>query len=198
MTIGIQQFDFSVDVLKFVFWQYDQPADENIHRLIQFKSENLQSMHTDFWNNWFRDVFNLPTANSFGIAVWAYILDVPLVVDDPGTDKIGWGFGPNRKNFFEANFATAGSGAALLTLDQRRRTLLLKYRKITSTGSVTDVNKILSDIFSVDGNVYLRDNLDMTVDYVFDFPVPAWVTFVAENYNVLPTPAAVSYTLEGP
>ncbi|NIT55538.1 MAG: DUF2612 domain-containing protein, partial [Aliifodinibius sp.] len=63
------------------------------------------------------DVFNLDTANDFGLSVWSVILNTPLTVEnnEPEPDNSNWGFGNNRKNFNNGNFTAFGSSFALKT-----------------------------------------------------------------------------------
>jgi hypothetical protein len=192
----IQEFDFSVNLLRVILWQYDKA--ENLKAWLQFKQDFADSNHTDFFENWFNDVFNLETANAFGLAVWAIILEVPLLVNLPpvSVTKIGWGFGEFRENFNNGNFNTlVQNGAQLLTLDQRRIALKMRYQQLTTRGTVPEINRILIDAFGDLGTVYVRDNNDMTTDYIFEFPIPPWVTFIFEELDVFPTPSAVEANL---
>ena len=195
----IQEFDFSVDLLKFIFWQYDDPKDANISQLVRDKQAAIDTLHTDFWNDWFTNVFNIDTINNFGVSVWAFILDLPLVLDTPvPIDKIGWGFGEFHKNFNHGNFNINQSGAGALTLIQKRIALKMRYRKLTTRGTISEANQILKDFFGNIGLVFMRDNLDMSVTYVFDFEIPAWIDFLANDLDVFPTPQGVKFDLEEP
>ena len=68
-TTTIQQFNFSVDLLRVILWQYNDA--ENIENLLTRKQTFYNTAHRDFFNNWIRDVFDLRTANDFGLSVWA-------------------------------------------------------------------------------------------------------------------------------
>ncbi len=193
----IQEFDFSIDLLKFIFWQYDYPNDSNIAELVRQKQIAVDTLHAEFWDDWITNVFNIDTIDDFGVSVWAYILDLPLVLNTPvPIDKVGWGVGEYHKNFNNGNFNVNESGAGALVLAQRRIALKMRYRKLTGRGTVSDANQILSDFFGYLGLVYMRDNLDMTVTYVFDFEIPAWIEFLAFDLDVFPTPQGVSFDLE--
>ena len=192
----IQQFDFSVDLLQFIFWQYDK---SNVSALTIQKQDFLNEFNEQFWEDWFTNVFNLLTAENFGISVWSIILGLPLLTDDTPRVKVGWGVSKFRKNFgvtpgTPTNFNVNPSAASLLTEEQRRIVLLLRYRQVTSRGTIADINSIL-EIFSDEGVAFVRDNLDMSIVYVFDFEVPPWITFIQLEYNILPTPAGVGFTM---
>lgn len=89
----IQSFDFHSDLLKAILWQYEDAA--NLKALAKYKADYFEQSTIQFWRDWYRDVFNIDTANEFGLNIWARILDVPLGIDVPPSDKtkIGFGFG---------------------------------------------------------------------------------------------------------
>ncbi len=72
----IQEFDFSVNLLKAILWQYD--GSPNLKGLLDEKDAWYISNQTEFWDNWITDVFDLRTANSFGLGVWSIILNESL------------------------------------------------------------------------------------------------------------------------
>ena len=120
---AIQEFDYNIDVKQFIFWQYD---NSNVGNLTTQHSEFLEVFQNQFWEDWSIDVFNLATANDFGLSVWAIILDLPLVFEPSVTFTIGWGFGPGRKNFSNGNFTPASSALSRLTPEQRK--IILQYQ----------------------------------------------------------------------
>src|ERR1700733_14966336 len=71
----IQQFDFSVNLLQAILWQYNDAI--NLQALLEAKDSWYFNNQTQFWNHWFNNVFNLATANDFGLAVWSIILGQP-------------------------------------------------------------------------------------------------------------------------
>jgi hypothetical protein len=187
----IQQFDFNVDLLKAILWQYN--TAENLQSILEQKQSWYDASQKDFWNNWYQDVFDLNTANQFGLTVWSIILDVPIIVilDPTAPTKPTWGFGDFNKNYENGNFSRSSGGAVSLTIEQARTVLKLRYYQITSRGTVTEINSFLKSIFSSLGTVYVRDNLDMTITYVFDFQPSSQLQFVLEKYDILPRPAGV-------
>lgn len=52
-----------------------------------------------FWTNWRSAVFNLDTANSFGLMIWCQILGVPSDLVGLVANNYAWAFGEYRKNF---------------------------------------------------------------------------------------------------
>lgn len=183
----VQQFDFSVDLLRAVLWQYNDAT--GLQSLLQSKSSWYEENQRDFWENWRRDVFDLTTANDFGCAVWGVILGVPLSIGIPGSgDRDVWGFGPDNLNFENGNFGRSSSGVASLTLEQKRLVLRLRYFQLISDGSVPHTNFVLQQVF---GQGYVLDNLDMTITYVFQTELSFAVRQVLDQFDLLPRPAGV-------
>lgn len=184
-----QSFDFSVNLLAALLWQYNDAL--KLQSILESKQAWYNREYSEFWTNWYRDVFNLQTANDFGLSVWAIILNIPLTItsgDVPPTDL--WGFGPFRKNFNRAGFAPSTSGIRLTT-EQKRLVLRLRYFQLVTRGAVPEINQFLAYVFAPFGKVYVLDGLDMSMDYVFTFTPPSQLKFVLENYDVLPRPAGV-------
>lgn len=187
----VQEFDFSVDLLKALLWQHDNA--ESLKILLQRKQEWYDVNQTDFWESWYTDVFNLDTANAFGLAVWARILNVPLQVQIEGdAGKAAFGFGTNHLNFNNGNFARAKSGDQPLTLAQQRMVLKLRYFQLISRGAVPEINEWLASLFGDQGSVFVVDPGDMTfATYFFGFQPDSSLAFILEKYDLLPRPAGV-------
>ncbi|MHC5308195.1 DUF2612 domain-containing protein [Bartonella sp. LJL80] len=192
-----QKFDFSVDLLKALLWQYDDAP--RLQTLLRKKDVWYESRHRQFWQSWYADVFNLDTANDFGLSVWAIILDVPLTVGIEGSGaRTVWGMGEFNGNFsrwdgeshkFGTNFGRDGDAVIGLNLQQKRLILKLRYYQLISRGSVIEVNRFLYHLFGE--GVYVLDGLDMTFSYIFRFVPPAQTMFVLEQFDLLPRPAGV-------
>lgn len=186
---SVQQFDFSLDLMSVLPWQKD--SSPNIRALLEKKNEWYNSAHTQFWEDWHRDVFNLLTANDFGLNVWSIILDLPLYTNlnvSPDTYP-AFGFKMFGRNFDQGNFATSGNISNLLTLDERRLLLLLRWFNLESDGSMYSINTAMHRIFK--GNVYCLDNQDMTITYVFLERINDVLFTLLNQYDILPRPAGV-------
>lgn len=187
----IQSFDFSVDLLRALLWEYNDAV--NLQALLQNKQDWYNDNQASFWNNWIRDVFDMRTANEFGLRVWSIILALPLFVNTPPDplDKPTWGFGPYRRNFNRGNFSSRTGSSVNLSLESKRLALRLRYFQLTTTGAVPEVNRFLAYIFAPYGHVYLLDRYNMTQRYIFTFPIPAEMQYLFNNFDILPRPAGV-------
>jgi hypothetical protein len=187
-----QDLDFSVDLLQCLLWQYND-ADA-LQSLLTSKETWYSEAQAAFWNDWVRDVFDLRTANAFGLTVWAAILGMPLVIPSgPSIVKPNWGFGANNVGFTQGNFAAAKS-ATTLTPEEARLVLRLRYFQLTTRGAVTEVNAFLAEVFGP-GVVHCETTGGMECGYIFSTPLSAAVELVLTTFDVLPRPAGVTATI---
>jgi hypothetical protein len=196
----VQQFDFSVNLLASVLWQYNE-ADA-IQSIIQSKQDWYTTNHTEFWNDWITDVFDLRTANDFGCAVWAIILDLPLSIEYDVSDGKNWGFGPytgeslpnGAMNFDRGNFAPATVEVLPLTTDIKRLALQLRYFQLITRGDILSINAMFKRLFADYGPAYVVPNGSMALKYVFDFPISHPLLYLLNFYSLLPAPTGVAVT----
>lgn len=191
MSFQIQEFDASVNLLEALLWRHDNA--ENLTKLLDEKQTWYSTNHGGFWDDWYRDVFDIRTANSFGRSVWAIVLGVPLtkLVSYVGTGKPTWGFSTKNRNFGNGNFTQFGFTPVALPAEQQRAILQLRYLSLTGRNTIPELNRIMAYVFRNDGPVYVLDGLDMTITYVFNFEPSPFITFIINNLDLLPRPAAV-------
>lgn len=185
--MNVQAFDFSLNLLRAILWQYNDAG--RLQSLLRSKQTWYDANYSEFWTNWATDVFNLRTANDFGLSVWAVILGLPLAVvpaDDP--NKPIFGFAADDENFSNGNFAASGSIA--LTTEQKRIALRLRYYQLVGRHSVAQANRFLTDVFG-SGWGFVSDSLLMRVRYVFLIPLGPPLEFLLNEYELLPRPAGV-------
>lgn len=190
----IQTFDYSVDLMQALLWQHNDA--ERLQKLIEQKQAWYDANQEAFWDSWVVDVFDLRTANDFGLSVWSIILNQPLVVDagSDSPDKPIFGFGEYHKNFNRGNFAKSGGSIGLST-EQKRMILQLRYFQLVSRGAIPEVNAFLASIFEEMGSVYVTDGYDMTASYIFDFEPSSQLMLILEKFDLLPRPAGVELNI---
>jgi hypothetical protein len=186
----IQQFDYSVDLLRALLWQYNEAT--NLQGLLEDKKSWYDNNQSEFWSNWYRDVFDLQTANDFGLAVWSIILGQPLFVNSGPDDKPTWGFDPYYVNFERGNFSSQTGSSHRLKTETARVLLRLRYYNLTGSGTVPEINRALADVFADYGLAYLLDNHNMTQTYIFTFPLSSDLIFLFNYFDILPRPAGVA------
>ena len=191
----IQEFEYSVDLLRAVIWQYDDATA--LQSLLAAKQNWYIANQTAFWQDWYRDVFNLQTANDFGLSVWSILLGIPLFIqpfpDDP--DKLIFGFDGDGsdgccQNFDNGTFANPVNGIELST-EQKRLVLKLRYFQLVTRTDVIDVNRFMAFAFADLGPFYMLDGLDMSIVYVALFAIDPQLLNVLLTYDILPRSTGV-------
>ena len=190
----IMSIDFSVNLLQAIIWQYTEAT--NLQSILNQKNTWYGSEQTAFWSNWVTNVFDLRTANNFGLSVWSIILQQPIYINQPvGTAVPSWGFGTNNQNFTNGNFANQFGQTYPLSTETACVILQLRAYQLNSCGCVPEINRALAYIFEGFGQVWVIDNLNMSISYYFAFPIPADMMIAFQTYDILPRPAGVSLTI---
>lgn len=194
-TGQIEIFDFSVDVLRALLWEYNNA--ERLQSLMRSKQSWYDTNQTQFWEDWINNIFNLRTANEFGLAVWSIILGLPLFINSPpDPDKPTFGFGGTNGavNFDNGNFTDNNGTVYNLPLETKRIALQLRYFQLVSSGTVPETNRMLAYLFGPTGRAYLLDYGTMNQAYVFLFAVPWDLAYIFNNLDILPRPSGVGST----
>ena len=192
----IQAFDFSINLIKALLWQYNSAL--KLQSLLESKQTWYDANYEQFWNNWYDDVFNLQTANEFGLSVWAIILQLPIVVEStlPAPSRPTFGFEEYRRNFNRGNFYSGKENINILSLNDARIALLLRYYQITSRPTVTEINRVFSIVFADYGPAWVEDNLDMTITFHYAFDISSQLLEIITGNDLFMRPSAVGSTYE--
>lgn len=194
---NIQSLDFDINLGETVLWEYEEAI--NLNALRAFQQTWLDENHRDFWNDWITDVFDVRTANDFGLGVWAKILNIQLYTDpniSPSTYP-NWGFSNFGHNFFDGNFAEDGNRVLLLSTDQKRIIILMRYFSLTNNQTAPAINRRLRELFGLEVDevtprAFVIDNLDMTITYYLSLTIDQTLRLAMESLGVLPRPSAVA------
>lgn len=187
---GIQRLSYSVDLMEALLWQHNNAV--KLNALSRAKNAWYQENNGDFWTAWVRDVFDMRTANLFGLRVWSIILDLPLNFAVPINTSKSFGFGAFNANFNRRGFALDSGNSATVDLEDARLLLRLRYLQLICYPSIPEINRILKTVFSDRGGGYALDSLDMGyVTYVFGFTPGSTLASLLFQYDVLPRPAGV-------
>lgn len=88
---------YNTDVTRALRWLYNEAP--NIQSIINAKQSWYIRNHWQFWTNWEKTVFDIRTANSFGLKVWCVILGVPPSLFDFAPLDKAWAYGALRENY---------------------------------------------------------------------------------------------------
>lgn len=78
-------------------WQQNKAP--RITSIIDQKNAWYERFNIQFWEQWESSVFDLRTANPFGLAVWCIILGLPLDIFNFEPLTNAWAYGPQRGNY---------------------------------------------------------------------------------------------------
>lgn len=151
--------------------------------------------------NFYNLVWNVDTAQGFGLDVWGRIVGVGRLLQLPSNDPV-FGFTneddpPDWEPFNEGVFYPgAGSTTAYLLPDPAYRTLILTkaLSNIVATNAPS-LNQLLRNLFPGRGKAYVIDLGGMAMRFVFEFSLTPTEYAILTQSGALPHPAGVSYSV---
>ncbi|MBI1213612.1 MAG: DUF2612 domain-containing protein [Alphaproteobacteria bacterium] len=180
----ISQYANSPILLKLI-----EDFDENVSQPV-----NMQAFYDLVWN--------VDTAQGWGLDVWGRIVGVSRVLQIPSGSFMGMeGPAGASGDPFNVSPFYAGSGASenFSLTDQAFRTLILaKALANISDGSISALNQLLVSLFPGRGNCYVTDGNDMTMTYTFEFPLSEVEYAIISQSGALPKPSGVSVIVVSP
>jgi hypothetical protein len=146
------------------------------------------------------DVWNVLTAQGFGLDVWGRIVGVSRVLQVSSGEWLGFeeaGNGSVETPFNVAPFYNGASttGNYALTDDAYRTLILAKAAANITNGSIPAINQILMTLFGSSGACWCTDGQNMTMTYTFEFQLSPVQFSIVTQSGVLPRPAGVALTI---
>jgi len=151
-------------------------------------------------DEWVQQVWDIDTAEGWGLDVWGRIVGVGRVLEVPPdtSDLTYFGFsqavGGGRIDTYGAAPFYGGDPPAqayALSDDAYRTLILVKALSNITDRSAATLNKSLMLLFPGRGNAYVEDNLDMTMYYRFTFPLTPVEQAILTQSGAVPRPAGV-------
>lgn len=193
VNLGLSVFSLPFDVDATVISQYANSP--TIMALVESFGEwfdpsaNMASFYSMIWN--------IDTAEGFGLDILGRILKVSRVVPIPGTSG-SFGFDntdspPDWENFGGGPFFSGQLAANSFKLnDAPYRTLLLtKALANIVTTTAPALNALITNLFPGRGRCYTIDRGGMSMSYVFEFALSSIEHAILAFSGVLPHPAGV-------
>lgn len=158
--------------------------------------------------NFYFYVWNVDTAQGFGLDIWGRIVGVSRVIPIPGTSGT-FGFAnddspPDWENFADVNnpggggpfFAGENSTGSFTLSDSSFRTLILTkaLANICAT-TAPALNQLIRNLFPGRGKCYTLDLGGMRMRYVFEFSLTTVEYAILAYSGVLPHPAGVEVSI---
>lgn len=156
------------------------------------QTANIQSLYDLIWN--------VETAQGYGLDVWGRIVGVSRTVQFPRATDIPIGFeeaGGSWVGFGQGAFFTGGSTSSNFVLsDSDFRTLIFaKAAGNISDGSILSVNQILLTLFPHRGACFVADNQNMTLTYTFKFILNVIEIAIVQSSGVLPSATGITVNI---
>lgn len=186
-----------IDVEQTIISQYANSP--SLVQLVQNMNEYLDPRR-DF-DAFFNMVWNVDTAEGFGLDIWGRIVGVGRLLKIPSNDPIV-GFDnadvpPDWQPMSQGRFATENEATTNYPLpDDAYRVLILTkaLANITAT-TAPAMNRLLRNMFPGSGRCFVRDGRNMTMQYVFNFNLTSVQYAILTQSGVLPHPAGVGYSV---
>lgn len=197
-AIGISQIGSipSFDIWETIISQYAN-SDILTSLIVDFASYIDQTKNID---NFFDLVWNVDTAQGYGLDVWGRIVGVTRVLEVSTGQFLGFE-GPAGASGAEWNVAPWYAGSPLssnyyLSDYAYRNLILAKALANISDGSIAAINQLLINLFPNRGNCYVVDDGNMHLTYTFLFKLSAVEKAVIAQSGVLMRPAGVLATYQ--
>ena len=149
---------------------------------------------TENFDNFYDFMWNVLTAQGYGLDVWGRIVGVNRVLQFPaGETFLGFNEADSWTGFGQGGFYSGGGVTNNFVLsDNDFRTLILaKAAGNVCDGSIPAINEILLTLFAGRGKCFVADGLNMSLTYTFDFVLNAIENAIVNLSGVLPSPAGV-------
>lgn len=143
----------------------------------------------------FDKIFDISTAEGWGLDNWGRILGQGRIVELPGVFQFGFDLS-GLQPFDQASF-TPGDVTRFFTMtDPAYRTyLLLKAWINISDCTIPSLNKFLSIAFKNRGMAYVAETGAMKIEYRFGFLLTPFERLIMASPGIRPTPGCVSSTI---
>lgn len=149
-------------------------------------------------DDFFRLVFDLNTAQGYGLDVWGRIVGVSRVLNLPvAGEYLGFSQASDAEPFGQAPFFNRQTLTTNFALSDTafRRLIFAKALANISDGSIPSINRILTLLFGQYGNCYVTDGGDMTMTFTFGSDLAPVDLAIVSQSGILPKPVGVSSTI---
>lgn len=165
-----------------------------------------QTMDTGvFLDNFYDLIWNIETADTYGLDVWGKIVVVSRLLKVTPSEKY-FGFEEalstppeigDPQPFDQAPFYTGEQATNTVSLsnDVYRKLIMLKAMANITDCTIPSMNKMLMYMFSGSGKAYVRNDGGMVMSYVFEFALSPSELAIVQSSGALPSPAGVTVNI---
>ncbi|WP_233788113.1 DUF2612 domain-containing protein [Serratia ureilytica] len=158
-----------------------------------------------FVDDFYDLIWNIETAETYGLDVWGKIVDVSrlLTVDD---DFNYLGFSEARldtptrtdpRPFDQAPFYSGESTTQTIELADPiyRRLIMMKAMSNITDCSIPNINRMLRYMFGDRGRAYIQNDGGMKMSYVFEFELSTAELAIVQSSGALPAPPGINVSI---
>ena len=185
-----------IDVERTIISQYGNSP--TLTQLVQNMNTYLDP-RADF-DTFFDFVWNVDTAQGFGLDIWGRIVNIRRELAIPNA-PVYFGFNdalPGSYPFNEAPFYDGTPPATqtyLLADDAYRKLILTKALANIAAANAPSINQLLQNMFADRGRCYCNDLGGMQLRYTFEFDLTPVEYAIVTQSGVLPRPSGVNAIL---
>lgn len=184
-----------INVEQTIISQYGNSA--TITQLVQNMNDYIDP-RTDF-DNFYDFVWNIETAQGFGLDIWGRIVDIGRELQIPVvTQFFGFKEGAGTYPFNEQPFWDGTPPATqtyILADDAYRQLILVKALSNITATNARSVNQLLQNMFAGRGRCYVNDLGNMSLRYTFEFLLTDYEFAIMTQSGAIPRPAGVGASL---
>lgn len=187
------------DVEKTVISQY-----ANSPTLLQLVTNMNQYIRQDVnFSTFFDFIWNVNTAQGFGLDIWGRIVDISRLLEIPNNFTL-FGFENDHTSdlgvfpFNNGVFNVPGEAVSqsyLLPDDAYRTLILVKALANISATTAPAINQLLQNLFPGRGAAYVLDLGNMAMQFTFEFQLTQTEYAILSQSGALPHPAGVKVTI---
>ncbi|MEX3240543.1 DUF2612 domain-containing protein [Serratia quinivorans] len=159
-----------------------------------------------FLDDFYDVIWNIETADTYGLDVWGKIVVVSrLLTVTPSEKFFGYGEATNTtpviddpQPFDQAPFYTGEQQTSTISLTNYayRKLIMLKAMANITDCTIPNMNKMLMYMFGGSGKAYVRNDGGMVMTYVFEFELSTVELAIVQSSGALPSPAGVTVNIE--
>ena len=185
-----------IDVERTIISQYANSA--TITQLVRNMNTYLDP-RADF-DTFFDYVWNVETAQGFGLDIWGRIVGISRELLIPASpDFFGFNEATGSAHSFNESPFYDGTPAATQTYfladDAYRKLILCKALANISATNTPTLNQLLQNLFGDRGRCYVNDMGGMAMRYTFEFDLTNYEFAIITQSGAMPRPAGVSSSM---
>jgi hypothetical protein len=144
-------------------------------------------------------VWNVETAQGFGLDIWGRIVNISRELKIPG-EPLYFGFNealPGSYPFGEQPFYPGAGVTETYQLSDAayRQLILVKALANISSSDARTLNQLLQNLFAGRGRYYVNDMGGMNMRFTFEFTLTQYEFAIVTQSGALPRPAGVGATI---